>query len=623
MATVPIIKPGTRGIDGKADPLTLGTGQLAHAVNLRFEEGQIKTRPGIKYWDLGIQGQFQGATLFCPSLGLSANSFAHSGAQLALAVGGGVYVSGTTSTTVSCQPVKLKGTEEGECDPKDPKCLGDVFLFQAENYLIVQSTTRTTMWWDGVADLVKSPGMVSNEDQDSVTHSHDTFINEKHQNWLVNSANLGIYAHGRVHQEVRNKIYVSDILHKRGQKVTDDILKMEEQSLDSCGEPLNTSSSMGSLLALGLSPQMGTAYGEGVLVAYYQGGVVTYNTHIYPRETKFNGDGTQRLTEGWDTKQLVQKILNTVSAVGRYAVAMLPRDQLFRSPFGVHLLSQVTGTETINDEPINTTSKEVEAILNADDPANIYGTACGYWVRGQRYFVTTGLTTSAPHSSSPSAKGFVSWNKGFHRTAAGTAIPAWEGVWTVDDGMQGIHKFTHIGLRQDEGSFGFIASNKDRELFFGDIQPHARVDHREGQDKPIEWALETGRFSLNGLDATKAITDARLEGVFDASCVKVKILVRTDRNNQWVKWREFSPCERKLKPDQMLLKAEALGKPPEGWREGVWFEFRIEGVGYAEIRSFSVDVTEDKLNSGNSLCAVVDCPKKDYLATSYAPLASA
>jgi hypothetical protein len=38
-------------------------------------------------------------------------------------------------------------------------CAGAVHLYQAENYLILQNPTTDTFWWDGVSELVRSPGM--------------------------------------------------------------------------------------------------------------------------------------------------------------------------------------------------------------------------------------------------------------------------------------------------------------------------------------------------------------------------------------------------------------------------------------------------------------------------------
>lgn len=102
------------------------------------------------------------------------------------------------------------------------------------------------------------------------TGSHDTFDNAKHRNWLVNGAGLGVYAHGRVHQQVGSLVFVGDLIHKRGYRLTDDILLMEEQDTLSYGEPLSVSSRMGDLVALAVMPTMSSANGEGNLMAYYE-----------------------------------------------------------------------------------------------------------------------------------------------------------------------------------------------------------------------------------------------------------------------------------------------------------------------------------------------------------------
>ena len=86
-------------------------------------------------------------------------------------------------------------------------------------------------------------------------------------------------------------MYVSDIIHKRGHKLTDDILLMEEQQLESYGDPLSTNSKLGQMRALKTLPALNTANGEGDLIAYYDYGVVSYNTFQFPRETRSDAEG--------------------------------------------------------------------------------------------------------------------------------------------------------------------------------------------------------------------------------------------------------------------------------------------------------------------------------------------
>jgi len=612
MATKNLIATTVLGVDAAVDPLKYANRKMSHAVNIAFNEGKMQTRPGMMHWPLGINGRFQGMALFRPSLGLSLETFGHAGAQLAVAAGGGLYLVGTSHSAVSCQPYRMD-TPPDQCS--DILCRNEIHLFQAENYLVVHNPVGTTYWWDG-ATLSASPGMSADVEQGDLDHSHDTFQESKFKNWLMNSADLGAYAHGRIHQSCGNRIYVSDLIHKRGHLTTSDILLMEEQSLASCGPPLSTNSKMGRLIAMELSPQMGTANGEGELVGYYEGGVVTYNTFEAPRESRMDAEGKQ-VTQGWDTKRLVSHRLDTISATGRYAVTTLPRDQLFRSSFGVHLLSQVAGTEVINDEANNNLAADVAPILNADDPEMLSGAAAGYWLRGQRMFVTTGMTFDLSVSATPFGKGFVSYNKAFSKTEDRTPVTVWEGVWRPDEDMHGVFRFSSIGVRADRGLYGFVSSDKNRDLYFTTLDQNQTVDRRNGADLPIEWAFETGRFDFGKLNSDKFIDAGSLTMVFANQSSKVKVYVRTDCQPVWQRWRETGPsCDRKLKPGERFYATLDIGKPPEACREAAWFEFRVEGVGWAQISAFDVEVTEGKVRSGNSQCLVVNSPGKNYLATS-------
>jgi len=143
------------------------------------------------------------------------------------------------------------------------------------------------------------------------------------------------------------------------------------------------------------------------------------------------------------------------------------------------------------------------------------------------------------------------------------------------------------------------------------------LDRRNGVDLPIEWAFETGRFDFGKLNSDKFIDAGSLTMVFANQSSKVKVYIRTDCQPVWQRWRETGPaCDRKLKPGERFYATLDIGKPPEACREAAWFEFRVEGVGWAQISAFDVEVTEGKVRSGNSQCLVVNSPGKNYLATS-------
>jgi hypothetical protein len=395
-----------------------------------------------------------------------------------------------------------------------------------------------------------------------LTHesSHDTFDETKHKNWLVNEAGIGTYAHGRIHQQLGNTIYVGDMIHKRGHLKSDDLLLMEEQALLSMGEPLSVPSRLGSLRAMEMLPTMNTANGEGALIAYYDSGVVAFDTHEVPRETRHDGEGnvTQK---GWDTKRLVNHLLNTVGAVGRYAVTVLTRDHLFRSNRGLHFLKVILGEGTFNSENTNTISQDVAPLLDAD--TELDGAAVGFWPHGNRMFATTGLVKDESISASSYGRGFASWNQAATYTEDRTPVPVWEGLWRPDSGIAAIHRF----VSEDRRQFGFVCSDTAKNILQATIDTAAEVDTYCDKSVAIPWSFITGQFALSGLDTKSSINDAVIELVVSSSAQRVAVWSRTDADGQWRLWKSLTPPERTLEAGQRLLITESLGRPHAAHRE--------------------------------------------------------
>jgi hypothetical protein len=125
----------------KSNPLLLGNKKLHAATNLVFEEGVIKTRPGFRYESLGAEGQFQGACEYRPKEGLSAAVLSEADSGTAVVADGVLWFNGN--------PISEALFEDA----------GAVHLYQAENYLVLQNPATDTFWWDGLGELVRSPGM--------------------------------------------------------------------------------------------------------------------------------------------------------------------------------------------------------------------------------------------------------------------------------------------------------------------------------------------------------------------------------------------------------------------------------------------------------------------------------
>lgn len=138
----------SRGIDAKSNPLLLGNKKLHLASNFLWDEGVMRTRYGFRYLPLGMGGQFQGACEFFPSKGISSQRLSEAPSGVTIVVEGNLFFNKSTNP---CSHVAISDTS--------PFCgKGDVNLYEAENYVIIQNKNTETYWWDGFT-LTKSPGL--------------------------------------------------------------------------------------------------------------------------------------------------------------------------------------------------------------------------------------------------------------------------------------------------------------------------------------------------------------------------------------------------------------------------------------------------------------------------------
>jgi hypothetical protein len=626
MPRITIIQSGMSGVDMTTNPLFLPQDRLAAATNMVFEEGVIKTRPGFRYHDLGTSGQFQGAAVYSPSRGISHQPFADPYTALVTAVSGSLSYN-LSGDCYLAPPVSITGNANIS--------KGDVNIYQAENYLIVQSKFSNTLWWEGFGEYTVSPGLGACEDtvadlllqadvnakslpganidccfqkidyceiapileSDADFSSHDTLIFSNHRNFLINSAGLGIYTNGRIHQESHSGIFVSDIIHKRGTRYTDDILLMEEQQAGSFGDPLSTNSRLGQLRAMEVLPEMGTANGEGLLVAYYDSGVVSFNTAAAPRETRYDAETGEMLQKGWSEGRQISHMLNRVSATGRYAVAVLPRDHAFRSRYGVHLLRSSLGDGVFSDEYINTLSQDLQPILDADVKSSLKGVTTGHWPEGSRLLVSVGMVENSLFTSSAMARGFIVWNQATTYTEDRTPRPLWEGLWSVHSDIAGIHRLLDATSVGGDNLFGFIASRScDAELLFGEIDGKLTHDAMPDASVPIEWDV-TSRKVFGGFGKLSRVTDGRLELEATGEGGRVRVLIRTDASPRWREWHSAHTGESAA----TTLHSINLGQPPRDCREASWFQFKVEGLGHCALRMLEAEVSEDRDKLGKPI----------------------
>lgn len=617
MSTITVIGTGMAGVDMKQNALFLPEDRLSEATNTIFDEGVIRSRYGFRYTSLGAKGQFQGATIYSPSRGLSHQPFSDPFTAVVVACCGGLSYNLSIEEGFSSS-IPIKGPEV--------YLQGDINLYQAENYLIVQSHNGSTLWWEGYGNYLVSPGLQATEEkarelipqmevnsetltganidccfqkidicgptpdkiEEASFGSHDTFIFENHTQFLSSESGLGIYVHGRVHQETSIGILVGDIIHKRGNLSTDDILLMEEQEAGSFGDPLSAPSRIGQLRAMEVLPRMRTANGEGDLIAYYDTGVVAFNTFLFPRETITDPVSGETVQKGWSSQRQTEHLLNNVSAVGRYAVGVLPRDHMFRSRYGIHLLSLSLGEGSFNDETTNTLSQDVQPILDSDDKADLAGVTAGQWNEGSRLMCSVGMISDDLYTSSSMGRGFVVWNRATTYTDDRTPRPIWEGLWSPDNSIAGVHRLIDATSVGGINKFGFVGSMRSgAELVFAEIDKDLCHDiGPDGESIPIEWCV-TSRMVFGGFNTLNHLRDGRLELETSGEKSQVRVLVRTDRSPEWQEWHGET-----IGDTCSALHSINLGQPPKECREASWFQMRVEGYGYGALRSLEARIEE-------------------------------
>lgn len=583
--TFSILEVGMRGVDMRLHPFFPNprNKKFTFAHNISFEEGDIKTRYGVRFHDLGIAGKLQDAKLVNLGKGISRGRYGHDIDVLVIVAGGKAYY--LESQLEYCDG----DTQVAFCEPKPIcdlswGCDDHVRIGQVEDRVVFYGHDVKTKFWDGET-CRDSLGYEERDcEVDQRCHDADSFCPDEVKNEIPHNICHLEYIHGRAHAGYDNEIHVGDMIHRRWENGTEDAIKFNEQAHDSFGDPLGIPTRMGSYINLSIYPAMGTTYGEGDLIGYTSGGIVRHNTYKYPRDTRY--DEGKLIQKGWKFEQMVVSVANTVTATGINAVTVTPRDHFFASDFGVHFLSQVTGEGSFNDETTKTLSQDIEPMYRWDSPALTYGRSTGHWLQGSRYFVTIGHFESDT-STLPPSKGYASMNQATTFTEDRTPIPSWEGLHTPPEGIS-VHKFMSSSLRPAQGAYGYLASSEDGKLYFAEMRNDLTHDLLDDEKVAINWEVTTGQQIFDQLRATAKIDSGVLQYITDDQALEIEVQIRTSDKCCWEKWRTVKPCPDKVDSKGRVVNIVDLKQPPSGYRESSWFQVRLVGKGYVELRKLDV-----------------------------------
>jgi hypothetical protein len=583
MPTAKIIGKEVNGVTTEDNPFGLSNRYLVHARNIQIDRGILKTRPGFVREPLGMKAPFQGATIYRPGRGVSAKQESDDNLYLAVAAGGEISLTGLESCKM--------GSYQVLCNSG----MGDnvVHLLSAEQWLIATAEGQNTKWWTPGQDcFTTSPGLADCNLEDL---PEDTFCKESWVHWLVNGAGLTAYVHGRVHQSVGRRLYISDMIYKRGINTDTDILRMWEQSQSSYGDVQCLSTRAGDIVALEVLPATTTPNGEGDLVAYTERGVFTFNTFEYPRKTVVSATG-ETVSKGWAYKRLKDQRMMHITACGRYAVAVSPRDHFFRSKYGLFSLKLSLESGTLKDEPIDNLSWQVKSLLQENDEL-LKGVSTGYWIEGQRIFTSTEMAYDAGVAVEPFGRSFAVYNKVISQTVEGTPVQGWEGLWSSPN--MNIHRFM-----PNDGQDFLMLTSEDGKFEATHVLEDAIVDIKaDGTKQEIEWEIETGKTNFGSAANLSTISEGYFEAISRSKDFKVTIYVKTDKTLCWKEWKTFGSCD---KDGEMFFIGQPLGRPDASTREGSWFEFRIVGTGSMEIHHFNVDVALGDAKINRAVCVAVN-----------------
>ena len=592
-----VISNTAQGVEMRRNPLDLDVQKFSHACNMAFHENSIKTRPGFRYHKLNINGMWQGGSYFSPSTGLSAENYSNLPNGLVNVVDGSVYITPLTSDSDDLPEPWVVGQVNSASK--------NVYNYDAENYLILHVENGSTYWSDGGLGLEKSQGLADCADD------HDQLNGIK--NHVPCGATVGEYIHGRLHVAVpfscnNTEIAVGDLITKRGCKCEDDLLHFTEHCNPSHGGGLTAPSKFGPTLALAVMPDS-AANGEGSLYDFRKNGIVRHDTLLDQRETRYDAAGN-RISEGWDTRRITNAVLNTIGAVGRYAVYQLPQDIMFRSQYGLHFLKTSLGIGTFNDETTNVLSQDVEPLINIEnDTSLLEGASVGHWLKCNRFFASVNHRKT-DNTSSTSAQGFVSFNQASTYTEDRTPRFITEGLWKPDEHITDIHMFVEAGECKDGGRYGFICSDKTGELYFAEFDKNLKgVDVRDGKEIAIDWSLHTGEFLMNGFTSRKDVSNGFLDAVINHTTTKIESYIKSDESNCWIDWSDVE-CESNT---MSLMTGYEFNSSSV---EGTSFQFKLKGSGYVDIRRLDVDwgKIESKTDGKGNCIEICEDSEVDWFA---------
>lgn len=577
------------GVDSNLQPKLLQPNQLAWAANCVVRGGSVSPRPGLRKRTLTFasdtdRNNFQQATARFQGAGYFRSVGDQS--EIMCSIGGRIF---------SINPLRNYRVADVTPDTGRNSAYQELVTFQqAEDWMVIQDGQAAPIIYNRAESRRSSA--LSDE---------------------VPTGAISTYGNGRLWVGRGSEYAAGDLVGSSSGNPDlnrrDAVLKFTENTYLNEGGAFATPSNAGSITAMQIMGSLDTALGDGELIVF----------------TKNSAFATNVPTDRTQWKNLsypVQRLVAPSGSVGPYTPINVNGDLYFRSEDGIR--SMVFARRDFQSPGVSPISNEINRALDNEDPKLL-----GFSSSAQ--FDNRLLHTCVGRRSS---RGII------HKAIASLdfnpisgirvkAPLAYDGIWTGLD-------FLHLVNGSFQGvERGFVFALDGSEIELWELDPDSTTDYNGTSEKPIEWYVETrgtrfdSPFEMKRLDRFETWL-RQVRGQVDFT-----LYTRPDESvvwNQWATWSEnaksdfcdsdFSGCvdPKDLRPSYRPRRS--FGNPPNTSTKtdtatpgnlGNTFQFRLKGVGYAELdsmRFFAEVISEDIYPDRPTGIQTTDtgCPLTEY-----------
>ena len=490
------------------------------------------------------------------------------------------YTGGAAHATVAQGSLILRDGSSVIDIQNNPPTLEFVYLFQAENYVVVLAGQNQTIIWDGQRSRRTGPKEIP-------------------------PGFVGAYGWGRIWIGLPNRFQfvAGDIvggdsgtaqLNKR-----DAILKFTENDYLNEGGAFSVPYNAGLITAMQFLATQDTSLGVGVLLVGTTNMIFSVNAP--PDRTTW-----KNLTYPIQTVSLIDYGPQSPGSPS------VNGDWWFRSLDGYR--SFIVARRNFPDPGNTPLSREISPIIENDQAdLLLFGTGMLF---DNRLLLTVSPTRTV---NGVHHRGLVSVNFDTISGLQGKSTPAWESVWTGFD----ICQISKLLIDGSECGFAFVQGSEDLQLW--EIEKgNSRFNDRFVQfpgdsitETQIACALETRAENYGSPPTLKDLLTGCIYLDDIAGEIQITIKFRPDQYPGWITWKQFTVCAQNVSQCQVIAPGVTgcpvwkpyarlyaprimLPKPPSTCVSGMLisklptlaheYQFRIEWTGHLRIRRFETFV---------------------------------